>query len=359
LLALAGTGTDDRRTLAIYDVSGASPSLVSSLSDYGPVPLYPDPYLRDLAFDPSANHLLVASTGGIETLSTSTLAQSSRYNNSADAAVTTSSDGAYAAVGGVAGGQPPNIFVFRAGSGALVHRWQIGGVADHALAFSPDGSRLFAVVGASFLALSDPTMQEATTSTSLNTSAPAVKYGSSLTLNVRVSGTSSGMVDLYQQVDGTSTMVGSHGIDSTGAASFTVKPTKNTSYSATLEEGNAYFTSTSAYITIGVRPVLAIAARAQRTNLPQLVRRGEKILIAARINPQTQTPLRFTVQRTRGRHWHTVASADIGTTKGVAVALFKAKLPGRYRAQAAFHFSADYVHSSSKWVHFKAPTHLR
>jgi DNA-binding beta-propeller fold protein YncE len=358
LLALGGTGADSRSTLAVYDVSNGSPSLVSSRSDYGPVPLY-QPYLRDLAFDPSGAHLLVASLGGVDSLSTSALAQSIRYGNSASAAVATTSDGAYVAVGGPVGGQPPSLFVFKAGDATLVRRWQIGGVADRTLAFSPDASRLFAVVGDSFLVFTDPTAQEATTSTSLDAAAPAVTYGSSVTLNVQVKGTPSGTVDLYQKADGTSTMIGSQGIDSTGAASFTVRPSKNTSYWATLEEGDTYFPSTSSFITIGVMPELAIAARAERTNLPQLRSRGEKILIAARSKPETQTPLRFTVERMRGRNWRTVGSADIGTTRGVAVALFKTKVPGRYRAQASFHFSADYIHADSKWVHFKAPTRLR
>jgi hypothetical protein len=355
LLALAGTGADYRGTLAVYDVSGVTPSLVSSLSDYGPVPLY-QPYLGDLAFDPSGAHLLVASLGGVESLSTGSLAQTSGYSSSEDAAVATSSDGTYVAIGGVAGGRPPNVSVVRADGGAPVHRWQVGGVADHALAFSPDASRLFAVAGDSFLVLSGATIQEATTSTSLAASAPVVRYGSSVTLDVHVTGAPGGTVDLYQKVDGTSTMVGSRGMDSTGAASFTVSPTKNTSYLATLEEGATYFPSTSPYITIGVKPRLAIAAHAERTNLPELRHRGEKILIGARIRPQTETPLRFTVQRMRGHQWQTVGSADIGTTNGVAVAVFKTRVPGRYRAQASFHFSADYVHTSSKWVHFGAPT---
>jgi DNA-binding beta-propeller fold protein YncE len=376
LLAVASQGDDLKPAIGVYDVSGGSPAPASSLADVGPV--YSS--LPDLAFDPSGDHLLAPAplaapgtdsppgSNAVNSLLTSTLAASLQYaTETPPLAVAMTSDGAYLAVGGGTGDAgTSNVMVFRASDATPWHRWNIHPVSEQALAFSPDSSRLFAVTsnGSSleFTVLTDPTQLLAETTTSLNVSAQTVTFGQPVTLNAQVTGTTTGMLDLSAMANGTTTVVQSKAIDSSGAASFTVTPAMNTTYSATLEAGDTYTSSTSANVSVGVAPTIAIKAHAKRTTVRQFVRHGEKVIIAILVNPGAAlgSPCQLQVQWSLNkRRWRTVAGGSFLAVDGTGYVGFKTKLPGYYRAQVRFGGNENYLHASSPWAKFKAPTSLR
>lgn len=155
LLAVADT-YGEPSAVGVYDVSGSTPALVSSLPSYESNLEFVD----DMTFDPSgANLLLTAgSPTDVESLSTSTLLSSGEYPTGAHGrAVAISPDGTHVAAGVATGTNfPPHqtdVFVYPAGKTTPARTWAIdddAGSADSAvpansLAFSPDGSDLFVV----------------------------------------------------------------------------------------------------------------------------------------------------------------------------------------------------------------------
>jgi hypothetical protein len=365
LLGVARQEADYRPGLAVYDVSGGSPALVSSLLDIGSE----TSSVPELGFDPSGDHLLVPALGtnAVNSYVTSTLAASLQYaTDTPPVAVATTADGAYLAAGGAGAAGTSNLLVFRAGDATRWHRWSVGPVAQHALAFSPDSSRLFAVTASGgfldFTVLTDPTQLQAATTTSLTTSAPAVRFGQSATLSVQVTGTTTGTVDLSATVNGATTVVGSQPIDGSGAASFTVTPSQNTTYSATLEAGTGYLSSTSSTVSVGVAPTIVVKAHAQRTTVRQFLRHGEKVIIVITIKPGAAlgSPCKLQVQWSLNkRRWRTVAGGSFMAIDGPGYVRFKTKLPGFYRAQVRFPGNPSFLHASSQWAKFQAPTVLR
>ena len=165
LLAVGDTGGSPS-TVAVYDISGATPSLVSG-------PTHPDgdcSGLNDLALDPSGANVLLACPFPyyVESFATSNLLPSAEYptaisNFPLAAAVT--ADGKFVAGGtSTATGSGNNVFVFPVGETTPVRVWAIGNssIVPHALAFSPNASRLFAVTnsasGLEFDVLDQPTV---------------------------------------------------------------------------------------------------------------------------------------------------------------------------------------------------------
>lgn len=165
VLAAGGTGDNllgvadtyqEPSAVSVYDVSGSTPSLVSSL----PSNKSNLAFVNGMAFDPGgANLLLTAgSPTEVESLSTSTLLSSGVYPTGAHGrAVAISPDGTHVAAGVATGTNfPPDqtdVFVYPTGETTPVRTWAIddgAGSADSAvprnsLAFSPDGSDLFSL----------------------------------------------------------------------------------------------------------------------------------------------------------------------------------------------------------------------
>jgi hypothetical protein len=130
----------------VYDVSGATPKLLSSA--WNPGGDATD--VSDIAFDPSSSNLYL-SDGNTQSFSFAgpALTSSALYPTSAySTAVAVSPDGKYVAAGISTGiGYGTNVYVFPNGDTTPLQTWSIGpGIVEaHSLAFSPDGRRLFAL----------------------------------------------------------------------------------------------------------------------------------------------------------------------------------------------------------------------
>jgi hypothetical protein len=381
--ALASGGTNDHLlaltyidqpypicTFAVFDASSSPPSQVSSFSPQGSCFA-----VADLTFGPAGSALFITPAPlweSIQSFATSDFSPGLVYppgtapgNNIPAVSVATTADGAY--VAGAVGG---SIQVWPLADTTTVRTWQTGapGNPAHGIAFSPDSSRLFAVVTDTssghldFKVLSKPTVPLVRTTTSLTASRSAVAYGKQASLIVRITGTTTGTVDLSTKANGTTTVVASKAIDSSGAVSFTVTPSQITTYSATLEAGSGYLASTSSDVTVGVARSIAIAVHAKRTNVQQLLLHGEKVLFRVIVNPPTSNET-FSVEVwwriNRSKRWREVAKAPFPMRSGGVLIGFKTKLPGYYRTRVVVGKDENYILSSSPWRTFRAPTVLR
>lgn len=159
VLASGGTGGNllavgdtygEPSAVGVYDVSGGTPTLVSSLpsneSDLT--------FVNGMTFDGSGTNLLVTagSPGDVEAFSfaSSTMASSAEYPTGPyPRAVAISPDGTRVAAGISTGTNfPPmqtDVLAFPTGEATPLRTWSIGGTAvpGDSLAFSPDGSELF------------------------------------------------------------------------------------------------------------------------------------------------------------------------------------------------------------------------
>lgn len=366
-----GYSEDEPPNLYVYDVSGAAPSLVSKAFDPNS-----SSDVSDMTFDPSGANLLLA-TGApyfIQSLATSTLLPSGQYPTGPyPLAIATTADGKY-----VAGGINPStgnadVLVYPAGSTRPVRTWNIGtgvpALLAHGLAFSPDSSRLFAVAKGStnhleLYVLAKPTAHLLRTSTSLARSNAVVTYGSRTKLTAHVKGTKRGKVGLYAApVGGTQKLVGTASLRS-GKVTFTVKPTRNTTYSAALAQDSNYASSTSRGVRIAVRPVITVAAHTLRSPVVQNGVRLVKTNLIGRTRPprpyvvctcgthgETET-MGFVVQRRlNGVAWHTVLNLSAATIGrgGIKHAWFTTNEPGQYRVRAVYSGDSEYLPSESAW----------
>ena len=347
----------------VWDVSGATPTLVSHIHD-------PDggtAFVRQMAFDPSGANLLLTAGAPyyVESLSTSTLLSSGQYPTGPyPISVAVTADGNFVA-GGINTGSGPDVFVFPTGNTTPVRTFQVGddnlsGVA-HSLAFSPDASKLFAVADnaatghLAFHVLDGPTIKPAVTSTSLARSASSVRYGGTTSLTVHTTGTGTGTVELYATPSGgTTKQLVATGTLSAGTATFTVKPAQNTTYSAVLDEGSAYAGSASPSVSIDVAPILSLSTRPRGTGRVQ-GHRVRKVQFTAGIKPaRSNEQLEFTVQRRVGGRWHTDVVEPF-SLQGVSTlqVIFYTNKHGLFRLQTSYSGDTAYTASKSPWKEFK------
>ena len=346
----------------VYDVSGATPTLVSHVHD----PDGGSAQVRDMTFDPSGANLLLACGAPyyVESLATSTLLSSAQYPTGAyPISVAVTSDGKFVA-GGINTNAGPDVFVYPVNDTTPVRTFQVGddnlSGLNHGLAFSPDASRLFAVADdtatghLAFHVLGGPTIKPAVTSTSLARSASTVRYGSTASLTVHVNGTTSGTVDLYATPSGGTKQLLTKGTVSAGAATFTVKPSQNTTYSAVLEEGSAYAASTSQDVSIDVTPILSLSTRPRGTGRVQ-GHRVRKVLFTSGIKPARQNEsLKFLVQRRVHGRWHTDVTEPFPlAADGTLHVLFFTNKHGLFRVQASYSGDSAYTASKSRWKQFR------
>jgi hypothetical protein len=150
LLATSTTGVTPS-SLALYDVSSGSASPLSGpASDPGGTPCD----LADFSVDPSGTHILFVSPcqSHVAGLATDPFGTSVDYPSGySPSAVAASPDGKYVAVATNAPSFNPNtVELFPAGSTQPQRAWSLyTGVIPRGLAFSPDGTELFAITGGS------------------------------------------------------------------------------------------------------------------------------------------------------------------------------------------------------------------
>jgi hypothetical protein len=349
-------------TVHVYDVSGGTPSLVSYVWD----PAGDCSSVRDMTFDPSAVNLLLAcgAPNFLESLATTTLQPSGRYpTDFYPISVAVSADGKYVA-GGLESVTGPDLFLFDDHDSAPIRTWQVGdGNASgikHSLAFSPDATRIFDVVADSasghlvFHVLAGPDALSPTkTSLSCAPHYRTVHPGNRAFLRARVSGVSSGTVDLYATVAGASKEL----VDSApliqGTASFSVKPSESTSYVAELEQGSTWTSSTSQDVTVRVAPLVGVSVRPLGLGVHDGYHEVETELTAT--NPtRPGEPLRIVVERRSGRAWRLYRHWDVRPTgDGVARAiLFTSSRAARFRVKAVYAGDTDFAASASAWKTF-------
>jgi len=357
-----GYSEDSPPNLYVYDVSGSTPSLVSNA--FAP---NNSSDVADMTFDPTGANLLLA-TGApyfIQSLTTSTLTPSAEYPTGPyPVAVAVTADGKFVA-GAKNTNAGPDTFVYPVGDTTPVRTFQAGddslsGVA-HGLAFSPDASRLFALAFDSatghlvFHVLLGPTIRPASTTTSLGRSARSVRYGRSASLTTHVGGTATGKVDLYAVgLGGAKKLVATSTLRS-GTVTFTVEPRQTTTYSAELEEGSTYASSSSKDVTIGVTPNLSVAT-SPGGHLRVRGHRVSRTRLTARVRPaRPNEALTFFVQRRAGRHWRTVATNQFPIESGGRVhAFFFTTKTGLCRVRVAYGGDTSFAGSKSSWKQFRA-----
>jgi hypothetical protein len=353
-------------SVAVYDVSG-TPTLVSSTHD--PSGGGGTGAIRDMTFDPSGNHLLLATAApySVYSLTTNNLLPSAQYPTGPyPHSLAVTADGNYVA-GGISTNSGPDTFVYPVAGTTPVRTWQVGNDdlpnIAHALAFSPDSSLLFAIAEdgttghLAFHVLASPTVPLTATTTSLTRVTPSkasVRYGSQASLKVQVNGATSGTVDLYATPAGGTKQLITTGTLSAGTKTFSVKPTQNTTYSAELEQGSTWASSTSQDVTVDVAPNLSVSARAHGTGRVQ-GRRVRKILFTTGINPaRPNEPVVLVVQHNVNRHWRTdVTKAFQFAPDGSLHVIFYTNKHGLFRLRASYSGDTYYVSSQSAWTTFR------
>jgi hypothetical protein len=360
----AGDSYQEPPDVDVYNVSGATPTLVSHVHD----PDGGSAEVRDMAFSPSGANLLLACGAPyfVESLSTTTLQSSAEYPTGPyPISVAVTSNGKFVA-GGINTNAGPDVFVYPAGSTTPVRKFQVGnddltGI-DHGLAFSPDASRLFAVAHdattghLAFHVLSQPTIPLKPSSTSATGSAKTVRYGGHASVKVHLSGPASGKVDLYATTSGATKQLVATATATSGAATFTVTPRENTTYVAQFEEGSGYATSASGGVRITVSPVISISTRkAGKGRLHG--HRVSRTLFTAKVKPaRPNEPLGFVVQRHIKRRWRTVGTGQFpADLTGTVHAFFLTNRVGPCRVRVSYAGDADYVKSKSAWKKFRTP----
>jgi hypothetical protein len=161
LLAGANSGYSPA-SASVVDVATATPTPVSSAWNPGGDASNG----QDISFDASGQNVLFASGAPyyVQSLGTQNLMHNGQYTTGAyPSDVAVSPNGGYVA-GGTSNPYDPDVLIFRTGDETAIQSWNLqasGGypfnwLSPHALAFSPDGSRLFAVASGQFFVLTNP-----------------------------------------------------------------------------------------------------------------------------------------------------------------------------------------------------------
>jgi hypothetical protein len=363
LLATGDSGISPT-TLHVYDVSTAPPTLVKSAWNPGGAG-----NLRSLAFSPDALNVLSASGAPymIQSFLASDLTLAGTYPTGPyPIAVAVTDDGAYVA-GGADASYDEDIFVFPIGNTTPVRSWDFDSTSKSlvagGLAFSPDASRLFAVSNntttgkADFRVYTSPTVPLTPTTTTLAASASTITYGKSVTLSAHVSGATEGMVSLYATpVGGSRKLVKTAALNASGNASFLVKPTGKTTYTAEYAEHETHAASKSAGRTILVRSraTAALTGFYGRAGKYKLYHLGRRPNVRGTVIPNhAGHMLKFVAQRYSGG-WRTAATGSFPIqANGSAYAVLKNTSLGRYRTRVIFAGDADHLGSTSAWVYLK------
>lgn len=174
-LLATGTNASEPAGVSLYDVSSGTASPLSGpAGDPGGTPCE----LDDFNFDPTGTHLLFASycQTWVAGLATDPFGTTIDYpSGSGPVAVASSSDGQYVAVAtNNPSFNPLTIQVFPVGSTVPERAWDLyTGVVHAGLAFSPDGTKLFAITGGSSGHLNFQVLGRATPPTTTITTGPS------------------------------------------------------------------------------------------------------------------------------------------------------------------------------------------
>jgi hypothetical protein len=361
---LAFGDSQETPNLYVYDVSGNTPSLVS----YSFAP-NASGAIADMTFEPSGSNLLLASGAPyyIQSLATGTLTSGAEYPTGPyPISVAVSADGSYVA-GGINAANGPNVFVYPVGGTTRVRTWQIGddngSAIHHALAFSPDASKLFTVSSDSttghlaFDVLTRPTVHLTATGISLHRSAESVVYGRRTRLRAHVAGAESGKVELFARTGVGRERRVATGTLKAGAVTFGIKPKRTAMYYAQLEQGLTYASSTSQWVAVEVAPALSVTTHPDGF-LSVQGQRFARTRVIVHVRPHVPLAERlaiFAQVRERG-HRTPIATNGFRIGKGVVKAYFVVNRPGILcRVRAEYSGNGTFAGSKSAWKRFHAP----
>ena len=163
---------------------------------------------------------------------------------------------------------------------------------------------------------------------------------------------------LYTQpYGGTKTLLKTAAVNASGNASFTVKPTGKTTYTAEFVENDTHASSTSNARTISVRSrtTIALSGGYRTSGKYRLYHVRKKAYLRGTVAPNhAGRSLKFSVQRYASGRWRTIASGSYPMqANGSSYAYFYTNLKATYRARATFAGDADHLGSASAWKYFK------
>jgi hypothetical protein len=196
------------------------------------------------------------------------------------------------------------------------------------------------------------------TTTTLAASASTITYGKSVTLNAHVNGATSGTIVLYETpYGGSKTLVTSVEVNGSGNASFLVKPTGKTTYTAEFQESATHESSSSPGRTIAVRSraTATLSGFYRRSGKYRLYRPGQSVDVRGTVVPNhAGHGLKFVARRYRNGKWRRAATGTFPIQyDGSAYAVLSNATRGKYRQRVVFAGDADHLGSTSRWVYLK------
>jgi hypothetical protein len=365
--------------VAVQDVSDpASPTRLAGASDLGG-----GGNLQDMAITADGSKLVTAAGAPyrIQAFALPGLTAAGTYPTDAyPDAVALSPSGAQIA-GGSDSASGKDVFLFGSGNATPLTSWGFGTSSDtvyqRGLAFSSDGSKLFAVSKSSsgsgrvFHVL--PTVVLPKGSVSIHASTTTITYGHSLTLTAHLSTASANHVlSIYRRpaTGGTPVLVRTATAGAAGNISVTVGPSANTVYTAVWTGDTAHAATASAGVEVRVHVVMHLSTRggyatssgnrlyhyttscsgAAHTGCPQF------LSYAAPAHPNHT--FAFTLQVLTSSGWKTALthSYSSGSNGQLLVTLYyssRGVIGVRQRVHVSMAADSDHLGAVSPWVYFR------
>ena len=375
-LFVQGTGASPV-TLFEYDVSTATPSLRISKdlgwggagSDVGVLPGGTD-VVTATGASSEAPGLAQFATSDLGGPSTTYVAE-----GAAGIAVDVTDAGGGLIAGGVATPDVDQVWVWRVGGTEALVRFDLGsGVPlwERGLAFSPDGTRLFAATqpapGQVEVRSLDP---RATATLTLEPSTPSVVFGASADLVATLAGGDTNRtVRIYgTRAGGTRKLVVEAEVDADGRLSATVAPRATTTYVAIYDGDASTSAARSEQVVVEVRPrvegrMVHADARAGRYAIYDFSNRcpadpSTCPLFEISVDPDlTGSTFRYVLESRVDGSWRTAleGEAQLGLGSTVTVYFYfpdRSAIGTPYRARAELDAGDDHAAGTSRWSFFK------
>ncbi len=336
---------------------------------------------EDITIAPDGTTLLVASgsAAALDAFTLPGLASAGVYpTDSYPTAVAASPDGSQYAEG-LNGIYNPDVYLFDAGNSTARTHWDFGGTDDvtypHGLAFSPDGTRLFAVSrgstghGAVFHVI--PTVPGG--SVTVKASRAAITDGGSVTVTAHLGTSSSNRtLSIYRTpVGGTRALVKTAAVGAAGNISVKLRPTADVNYTAVWSGDSTHAPTTSKVARVNVRLVMHAATqggyrtaagvrlyhysgacvKAPHTGCPQFLTWASPL--------QSGRNVGFLIQgRTASGAWKKVLSGTLRTAasgKAGVIVYYNGRAVVGIQQRIRFSIAKDSRHlgNTSAWLHFR------
>lgn len=338
--------------------------------------------INDITATPNGADVLVASGAPYELLALALpgltadgVYPTQPYPNS----VAVSPDGSLIA-GGTMSYYDPDVWLFPAGNSTVTTKWDFGSTNDtlypHGLAFSADGSRLYAVsqgasgTGVILHVLAAVTLPRG--SVGLKTSAAAIVAGHAVSITAHLGTSSSNhVVSIYRKpANGVRALVKTGTVGPAGNLTVTVRPKANTTYTAVWGGDGSHGQTTSAARLVKVRVVVHAAARggyrtaagvrlyhysaacagARHTGCPTFLASSTPLLGGHAVSARVEARI--------GGVWRTLVSGSQRTGAGGKLSLVvyyngRAVVGVPQRIRFTFPRDAAHLGNTSAWVRFR------